>query len=64
MAVTFEFIRRHHLLTALLLLSAAAITYAIGFGTGAMVLVVAALALELTGWVLMFSDAPAGRSDR
>lgn len=61
--MALEFIRRHHLLTALMLLSVAAILYVAGFAAGALALVLAAGALELTGWILLFTDAPERRSD-
>lgn len=61
--MTLRFIRRHHLLTALVLLALAAILYVIGFGVSAAVLVVAALALELTGWILLFTGPPDRETD-
>jgi hypothetical protein len=62
--MALEFIRRHHLLTALTLLAAAALAYLVGFATGAVFIVVLAAAIELIGWVLMFSGPPARHSER
>lgn len=59
-----EFIRRHHLLMALLLLSAAVVAYFIGFTVGVVALVVAAFALELTGWYLVFVGVATRRERR
>jgi hypothetical protein len=62
--MALEFIRRHHLLTAIMLLATAALLYLVGFGTGALVIMVFAAAIELTGWVLIFNGAPSSRSQR
>ena len=61
--MTLRFIRRHHLLTALVLLSLAAVLYVIGLGVSAMILVLVALGLELTGWILLFTGPPDRESD-
>ncbi|NKI35563.1 hypothetical protein HFP89_10340 [Wenzhouxiangella sp. XN79A] len=56
--MVLEFIRRHHLLGALLL-APATVLYAVGPGLS--VLIVAAVALGLTDWVLLLSAS--GRRD-
>lgn len=51
-----EFMRKHHMLGALVLLSAAVVVYFIGSSQGAIALIAAAITLELAGWYLVFAD--------
>ncbi|MBY6205690.1 hypothetical protein [Halomonas denitrificans] len=48
--------RKHHMLGALVLLSAAVVVYFFGFSQGAIALIAAAVTLELAGWYLVFAE--------
>ena len=52
---TMEFMRKPHMLGALVLLSAAVVLYLLGFTQGAVALIAAAITLELAGWYLVFA---------
>lgn len=58
-----EFMRKHHMLGALLLLSAAVVAYFLGYEAGSVALIGAAAALELSGWYLVFTRSSARRQD-
>lgn len=59
-----EFMRKHHMLGALFLLSAAIVSYFVGYAAGAVALIGAAAALEISGWYLVLTRSSKRSSTR